>query len=499
MKKASQKPFEIAVTIYIFAIMCILPLFMLHGYRDMAESKFGFFKVSSLLLMYFVIGLFVICIIFDNKLKLFNKQKPSTIEIFVLYFLFATVLSWLLCDYRYDALWGYEGWNMGLFTQLILVFVFFCVSNASIPRKQLLYGILITATIEYIIAILQRYGLNPLGLYDNIKADYRFEFISTVGQKTWFTSYTMIIAPFGIYAFFTEKKTRIKILLGLFIYLQTCVILVSYTDSALAGLIVIIALTGWFCLKDSNLFFEFAKVLLISSISLLSIGLTRIYLADYRRILEDEHLTMLLTDPRSGVALAILSLAVFILLGILHNKKMAGQGSPLHKLRILYLTLTVLCGISAVIVICITNNSISSFNDSWGNNRGFIWRIAMQTFSNGSTKDKLIGVGPDMFWKASDTLYHDEINSVFKGTQLPNAHNEWLNALVTEGVLGCVAYMGIFIFALYSGVKKSKDDLFYVPLTIAVAAYMVHNTFCYQQCICTPLIFIVFGMINSKR
>nr|MCR5634226.1 hypothetical protein [Lachnospiraceae bacterium] len=80
------------------------------------------------------------------------------------------------------------------------------------------------------------------------------------------------------------------------------------------------------------------------------------------------------------------------------------------------------------------------------------------------------------------------------GLQLACAHNEWLNMLVAEGVLGLFTYTAIFITEFSRLGKIAVKEPMAIPVMAAIAAYMGHNFFCYQQCICTPTIFIIIGI-----
>ena len=41
-----------------------------------------------------------------------------------------------------------------------------------------------------------------------------------------------------------------------------------------------------------------------------------------------------------------------------------------------------------------------------------------------------------------------------------------------------------------------KEEPVLVAFMAAVVAYIGHNIFCYQQCVCTPIIFIFMGIIE---
>ena len=59
--------------------------------------------------------------------------------------------------------------------------------------------------------------------------------------------------------------------------------------------------------------------------------------------------------------------------------------------------------------------------------------------------------------------------------------------------MGGLAYLGIFVSAMVLFAKKSVKYPELIAPMMCVAAYFWHNFFCYQQIICTPIIFIIMG------
>ena len=56
-----------------------------------------------------------------------------------------------------------------------------------------------------------------------------------------------------------------------------------------------------------------------------------------------------------------------------------------------------------------------------------------------------------------------------------------------------MAYTGIFISGLIRFLKKRAETPETIAPAMCIGAYMAHNFFCYQQIICTPVIFIIIG------
>ena len=65
--------------------------------------------------------------------------------------------------------------------------------------------------------------------------------------------------------------------------------------------------------------------------------------------------------------------------------------------------------------------------------------------------------------------------------------------LFDEGILGIISYLGIFVSAYIKFLKKTGDAMV-IACAGSVIAYFFHNLFCYQQILCTPMIFIIMAL-----
>ena len=147
-----------------------------------------------------------------------------------------------------------------------------------------------------------------------------------------------------------------------------------------------------------------------------------------------------------------------------------------------------------------SDNNYLRFNYMWGNQRGFSWIYSVATFVESDFLRKMIGSGPDGFCSIVYSYFAEDMQSTWgKSTILTNAHNEWLTSLINVGIVGFVAYLGIFISAVRGFVKRSKENRWLIAAVMAIAGYMAHNFFCYQQIICTPIIFMIIGAGEMLR
>ena len=59
--------------------------------------------------------------------------------------------------------------------------------------------------------------------------------------------------------------------------------------------------------------------------------------------------------------------------------------------------------------------------------------------------------------------------------------------------IGGGAYLSVFVLAIVRMLQNRKESPILLAAAAAVLSYAGHNFFCYQQAVCTPLIFIVIG------
>ena len=543
-KKAKSQPMSASdVTLYIFRILvsfycCIffiaMPLFYHDKYYDIGDFKYKMFMyitVIFLTISAIMLVIYLICQIRGKKISLTSFKELvrslSVIDWFVIAFAIVSILSFIFSPNRTNEYptfflfkggedtnvvnlpWeGYTGWNMGLRSQLFFVALYFLVSRLFMKSwwKDFLYMTLGSAFIVFFFGVLHRFNIDPLHLYDGLSQYYKDMFLSTLGQSSWYSSFMVVIMPIGMafFMFCKESKTVNNILLGCFVAMSAATFVTQNSDSAYLAF-VFMALTMFaVSFTDNELFLKFWEMIIIMLGTMKIIGIFQILFPERVPGLDK----MSLFVSKSFLTWILLALVVVFYVFIRNRMKDSKFNiSDYKRIRNIIVILVVACLPLGILVGYLNTKGMLpttalqgveylTFDDKWGNKRGFTWRNIIEVMGEPMWRGMiLLGPGPDCL---ATVLYALEPRATdvftFWGQNLVVcAHNEWLNMLFNEGILGFITYTGIFISAFITFVRKPGNPMA-TACAASIAAYFFHNMFCYQQILCTPMIFIIMAL-----
>ncbi|MFR6589243.1 MAG: hypothetical protein ACLURV_02535 [Gallintestinimicrobium sp.] len=123
----------------------------------------------------------------------------------MLCYLAAIFVSWLFSVDRAAAWTGTDGWSMGLRTQVLLVLMYFLVSRYLIWWKGLLAVHMLASGGVFLLGILHRFSIDPLGMYQGLDESWQLLFLSTIGQASWYSGYVCVALTAGAAVFLLQK------------------------------------------------------------------------------------------------------------------------------------------------------------------------------------------------------------------------------------------------------------------------------------------------------
>lgn len=518
-KKNSKKEntgLEIACGVLEYAIMSIgiaisvlVPLYLKDGYHGVGDCKYELYKwimIPGTIVVFF----FLVLCLCQGGFSSFWQKKFHITDKFVVAFLFFTIVSAIAGGNFGACITGYKGWYMGILSMFTFGILYFLFAKGGKYYKAVLISLLATSFITYVIGILHRLMIDVIGTYylgtsQEIADSYKNQFLSTLGQASWYSSFVCTVFPLGLSVFWFAKNKKMRIVFGIFSLVGSMTLVTQNSDSAYIAMVGFFLVLFWFSAPDPERMRRFFEVLV------LFLGATRImYL-------------LLLIHPNDRLALDTISsfmvfsnwmwvgLLIAVALWCLTCRICERNAYPVKAMKVVRVGLLVLLFIfviAAIVILILSAKGMvpaalavltekipyMTWSDNWGNGRGRTWAFSIQMYQDMDFIRKLFGVGPDGFAPYAYELYAGRLEEMWGSRTLTNAHNEWLNALINFGIIGTVTYMGIFVSACRQMSKVQKEEPILVGIIASVVSYMCHNLFCYQTVCCTPFVFMLMGI-----
>ena len=527
VKQRSSKIEEIPKWVllgYFFIMLGFFPLSYRLQYRNMGDLKYQIFTVTTLL---YLICSFSIGIFMEPSIKKKGKMKNKPLDGIVFLFLMVNGVSYLFASDKQMGFWGSGGWFMGLFTVLLLLGSYFAIEknleylkeDAESIRKWGIKILLISSFFVYLVAVLHRFGVDPLGIYGNLPERYRVEFLSTIGQSSWYSSFLCTVWPVGLYLFYQEENSLKRVGYGLYVVVGAMSLVSQNTDTAFLSLAAIFMVLFYLCQEEQRGRKRWLQCVLLVLASFRFMGVLQLIFS--KHMVPLEQLSICMSQGRLVTVLLILTILLYgtgqLLERSSHEKFhiILKKGDTFLTKRKLFYTLCILAGLFLIgtILFIVLNttgvlqksfgmeiqNPFLYFNEMWGNLRGFIWRISVDYYRELSPMRKFIGVGPDCYsaYTIVAPQIGEQIEAFFTDLRLTNAHNEYLTKLIDLGMVGLFSYGSIFIVAMRSFYKERRQTPFMGCMMLVIVSYCVHNIFCYEQVCSTAIFYIILAIGNS--
>jgi len=415
--------------------------------------------------------------------KIFSPKKLSVAGWAVLGFALVTLISAIFSPYK-DAV---DVWNGlperhdGAFTQLFYVLIFLVIAHWYKPRTRD-FGIFGISTICIgLIGILQFYGMDFLKLWPNeiimsngqpnpyhVENFYHIYFRSTLGNINMLATYVcvaVLLCGF-LYVKVENSKWRYVWLAGS----ASCfwLMLIGGSESGMVGLLVTTVLAIPFIVQKRE---HIGRFLILAS-SWLGVYTLQKLLYDVQ-VLEAE--------TRIGL-FAVVTIVLFaggLALTLLKKKSdEADSEKPVKwKLGVVLMVAVIAAGFAGVEVL---GKQAEESGDIWGNRlyevreimhgriedrfgsyRAYIWRNAFEELPN--HPNLALGSGASTF---GEFFPAQEEAFAYYGTVYDKAHNEYLQILICQGLLGLLCFV-VFLGALF---VRAIPKAFKEPMLMAVLA-----------------------------
>jgi len=473
----------------VFALLSGIPLFMTNKYFNITLSKFIFFAIVSVLcfVLFFTLKP-------ENELRKKNTEN-KTMDTAVFGFLASAVVSVLFSPYKADALFGSSGRCMGLCFVLILTGLYYALSRKYKIHKWELIGYCTAFGIVTVIAFVQFFGVNFGGLYTSVSKQTIENYYSTIGNINVVSSYICLCLPFIMYLFCSAKGFLKTAALYIFSFIGFCFLIIANSDSGYIGMAAAFCAVAYIVAKRQGTFY---RVLLLAGAFLFS-----------------PSLMYYLSETFSGKAKSLSELAellgesdvIFIAAIVLTVVGVTASALKINRaLSVIIRGSVVVFALGSVILVAgaiIYFTVVDSetelgffedylrFSDTWATGRGEIWKMTVDSYRNMPLTGKLFGCGPDALLPLLSEKYNDRM---LVWGYVDNAHNEFLNYLVTYGAVGVSFYIFMLFTALRKCFIKARTSIVHGGLFAAVLSYACQSVVNISQPLTTPFYFVLMFM-----
>lgn len=471
-------------SVFVSLVTLGLPLIVTNGYYNITETKMIYYYVASLFL-------FVSAIIsrLSERESLHSLAKISFCKIdraMLLYFLSVLIAS-LLSDY--DDVWlGQHSRYQGVVMISLYVIVYFIVSRNLENSNKFLICTVMSLVIVSLIGVFNCFDIDVVGFYSELADNYKGAYISTIGNINFYSSYLCLVLPVVICGFCLTKTVISTTIYLISIVIGTLGAMVTSSESFVIGFVISMIIIPMFIFNNASQLKRFVvaimTVVAVSQIFLLIYNVAQI------KNIKISKLMILFTNPIFSLIVIGICLSVLI---VLHEFP--------DKLKVIKTVYYIGIGMSAVILIClfvVANissvgwlDSYFKITDNWGTYRGEIWKQCVEIFKNFSTKEKIFGIGPESLYKVTEAL------DVHNNQRLDQAHNEYLQHLLTIGCVGLISYLSVIFSVTFTVTKWLNKNTLAVGLLAGLIGFWVQAIVNIAQPFTTPLMYVFISVIGA--
>jgi len=492
-----------AARLLVILLLCVHPLYFTgEGYIRFTWHKFLFLAIFMGVILLAVLAIWIARI--TRKPMLLPQDRLYIVDLAILGFALVTLLSAIFSPFKEVAdVWigipEPNGRYDGAVTQLLYVAIFFIVSRWYKPRTKdfMLFGI--SASLVALIGIFQFYGMDFFKLWPNDSLEYRVEnfydifFRSTLGNVNIVSTYVCVAILLCGFLFIRMKSKWQPFWLAASA-LNFWLMELADADSGRIGVIVAMVLAIPFIVESMK---TLGRTMILAS-SWIAVYTLQILIYNVL-VLKARTIGSLVPFVLVTVAL----LAVGIVLAI-RGKEIDPETPARWKLGVVLIGVCIVAGVAGAEILGRQDPESGNTNfvyevreilhgniqDEFGTNRVYIWRNALEVYPN----YPMIGSGPDTFRHA-----FPEDAQFYYGEPYDKAHNEYLQILICQGIIGLICYL-VFLGGV---LLKSIPKVFKNPMVMAVLAafvgYSAQAFFNISVPIASQMLWVLAGMLASKR
>ena len=389
--------------------------------------------------------------------------------------------------------WGLGGYYGGCMMVLFTAAGYLAV-RAFAPQKilnGLTFCVGVTTALVTVLYVLNIFNIDLIGTYADTAVVERAQFFSTLGQKNFCSGFMAFALPLVFYAFLVARGPRHTVFYGIPAFFGGLALAVVDAEGLMLG--VGVAALVLICQKNFTTR-TLRRLAVIGAFFFFHAGWmqymrTHVYTQGGKPMLA----ALGHVAQRGFVVCLVVWAALYF--------GLRGRELPLYRPgRVLAGGIVAGAAVLTLLANCVPGfpslgrlDDVLIFNDNWGTYRGTAWRITVESWLAQPVWRKLLGVGPGMMHTAVANWAGADITDRMKTFYA--AHNEYLELLLTTGVVGLAAWLW-FVAAHLRRAAQNWLRPGVAPVTLALVSYLAHAVISIRVSMIFPEIMLLFALLQ---
>lgn len=477
-----------SATAFLLAVLCVYPLYI-DKFSNLGVVKFtGVCTLSWAFCLW--IGALALVGAAPHSGRFSGKDTT-------LWALGAVVLTGLISTVAslspISSFWGLGGYYGG-FMMVLFTAASYLTVRAFAPQdllNGLTFCVGITTAIVTVLYVLNIFNIDLIGTYADTAVVERAQFFSTLGQKNFNSGFMAFALPLVFYAFLVARGVRHTLFYGVPAFFGGLALAVVDAEGLALGIgvaVLVLMCQKMFTTRTLR------RIAVIGAFFFFHAGWMQ-YMRTH--VYTQGGKPMLAALGHMGVE----GFVICTLLWAVLRFGLRGREIPLWRAGRVVAAVAV---IATVLLYALANfwpgfpslgrlDDVLIINDDWGTYRGTAWRITWSTWLDQPLWRKIVGVGTGMMhtammaWAGSDVT--DRMKTFYA------AHNEYLEQLLTTGLLGLAAWL----WFIASHLRKAAKNWLrpgVAPVTLALVSYLAHAVVSIRVSMIFPEIMMLFALLQ---
>lgn len=494
MKKNNEvltlKMAEIFSIIYFAMILALLPLYFdTKVYTAMINAKGDCYLFIAAVMGIFTLITAITSLVRKEPWIRFADKSKSPMDIAMLAFGGSVIISFLLSENKKAAFFGTGGFHVGTLSIVTLVAFYFFVSRNLRGSKTHWDLIILLNIIIFTWVVMDTVSANIFGMRTRL-GKQKFQYFGSLGQMDSVSAYICIILPIMIVFFLNQK--RIKTWLSVCVLCGLTALTGIRTDGVYIGVAVCAIFLIPYALNDTVRLVNLLWLGLLWGVAITFYSVFSVVAPD--RIGDDMGVSGTLIHYWLGVVMIVLCGALLLWI---EKKRVLPSNKVINILSKMAVILLLL-----VVGAFILHGTVSLVQGDigWGNARGGIWLGSIHLFEAYNPLQKLFGLG--MTAAATDLTYYANELLHWKNVNVVNAHNDFLEYLLSTGIVGLVAYIATWVVPIVEYVRRKKNGKEWsvekVAYFMSLMAYMGQSVVGNPYSLSVPIIYLIFALYRNE-